>query len=98
MIPPPHVPDVKFMWRNRLVAIMCANIRVIYLSAVTNALEFKITCAKCGQHFCYLCGNKLEASNPYAHFSAKGTACCGKLFEFHHTDDDWQPIEGFDAL
>ncbi|THH11365.1 hypothetical protein EW145_g683 [Phellinidium pouzarii] len=52
-------------------------------------------CAKCQQHFCYRCGAKLIASDPYAHFSAAGSDCHGKLFD---AEDDWQPIEGFDLL
>ncbi|KAH8120636.1 hypothetical protein DFH11DRAFT_1499658 [Phellopilus nigrolimitatus] len=57
-------------------------------------------CAKCQQHFCYKCGAKLRALDPYAHFSAKGSGCYGQLFDLHRDpeEDEWQPIEGFDLL
>lgn len=51
-------------------------------------------CAKCMQHFCYRCAAKLDADNPYAHFSVKGGPCYGKLFDV--VRDDWQPIDGID--
>ncbi|EGO02005.1 hypothetical protein SERLA73DRAFT_86116 [Serpula lacrymans var. lacrymans S7.3] len=57
-----------------------------------------MTCAKCKQHFCYRCGDKLLASNPYLHFSTPGQPCFSKLFDFTSVDDEWQPVEGFDAL
>ncbi|KAF8332798.1 uncharacterized protein EI90DRAFT_3054460 [Cantharellus anzutake] len=38
-------------------------------------------CAQCGQHYCFLCGDYLNATNPYAHYSEKWTRCYGKLFE-----------------
>ncbi|KAH7907252.1 hypothetical protein BJ138DRAFT_1160570 [Hygrophoropsis aurantiaca] len=41
-----------------------------------------MTCAKCKQHFCYRCGEKIQASNPYAHFSTPGLRCFSKLFDF----------------
>jgi len=50
-----------------------------------------MTCSKCKQHFCYRCGSKLQASNPYEHFSRPGTGCYSKLF-----DVGWEePMEGF---
>ncbi|KAI0961290.1 hypothetical protein AcV7_000428 [Taiwanofungus camphoratus] len=57
-----------------------------------------MTCAKCKQHFCYRCGDKLLANNPYIHFSTPGHRCFSKLFDFHSADDEWQPVEGFDLL
>ncbi|KAI0803062.1 RWD-domain-containing protein [Irpex lacteus] len=57
-----------------------------------------MTCAKCGQHFCYRCGDKLLASNPYQHFSTPGIPCFSKLFDYQSTELEWQPVEGFDAL
>ncbi|KAI0762769.1 RWD-domain-containing protein [Fomes fomentarius] len=56
-----------------------------------------MTC-KCGQHYCYRCGTKLEPGNPYKHFSTPGLRCFSKLFDFVSGDDEWQPVEGFDAL
>jgi len=41
----------------------------------------KMTCNKCGTHFCYLCGNKLPNINPYSHFSLTGGECFNQLFE-----------------
>ncbi|KAI0085624.1 RWD-domain-containing protein [Irpex rosettiformis] len=57
-----------------------------------------MTCAKCGQHFCYRCGVKLRRLNPYLHFSTPGLPCFSKLFDFENTEQEWQPIEGFDML
>jgi len=39
-----------------------------------------ITCLKCKQHFCYLCGQKIDSTNPYGHFSNMGSGCYGRLF------------------
>jgi len=57
-----------------------------------------MTCAKCGTHFCYRCGAKLQGSNPYVHFSTPGRACYMKLFDVHSADEDWQPVDLFEAL
>ncbi|KAI0690685.1 RWD-domain-containing protein [Cytidiella melzeri] len=57
-----------------------------------------MTCAKCGQHFCFRCGDKLHASNPYQHFSTPGISCYSKLFDYQSTNEGRQPIEGFDVL
>lgn len=57
-----------------------------------------MTCAKCGQHFCYRCGDKLHASNPYQHFSVPGLPCFSKLFDHQSVDNEWEPVEGFDLL
>ena len=55
----------------------------------------KVTCWRCSTNFCWLCGVKLAASNPYHHFNAGGP-CFGQLFqgvdpmqdpEFHDFDD-----------
>ena len=40
-----------------------------------------MTCSKCKQHFCYRCGSKLQAANPYEHFSRPGGGCYAKLFD-----------------
>ncbi|KAI0296600.1 hypothetical protein BC826DRAFT_908281 [Russula brevipes] len=45
-----------------------------------------MTCYRCKQHFCYRCGSKVQASNPYGHFSRSGC----RLFDA--TDE---PMEGF---
>lgn len=52
-----------------------------------------MTCAKCGQHFCYRCGDKLHASNPYQHFSTLGIPCFSKLFDNESIDNEWQQID-----
>ncbi|KAF9451772.1 RWD-domain-containing protein [Macrolepiota fuliginosa MF-IS2] len=41
-----------------------------------------MTCWKCGQHFCYRCGTKLQPADPYRHFSTPGQPCYYKLFDF----------------
>ena len=64
----------------------------------------KITCWRCSTNFCWLCGIKLAASNPYHHFNTGGP-CFGALFqgvdpmqdpEFDDfddfEDDDWDEI------
>ncbi|KAF8527956.1 RWD-domain-containing protein [Hysterangium stoloniferum] len=55
-----------------------------------------MTCIKCGQHFCYRCGSKLNATDPYAHFKTKGHSCYSKLFdeEWRDEDDAFIEIEG----
>ncbi|KAI0728629.1 hypothetical protein C8Q72DRAFT_994450 [Fomitopsis betulina] len=56
-----------------------------------------MTCAKCKTHFCYRCGDRLQANNPYIHFSTPGHRCYSKLFDFQSADDDeWQPVEAFE--
>lgn len=57
-----------------------------------------MTCARCGQHFCYRCGDKLMASNPYLHFSTPGHPCFSKLFDYQSVENEWQPVEGFEYL
>ncbi|KAH7929072.1 hypothetical protein BV22DRAFT_1102654 [Leucogyrophana mollusca] len=57
-----------------------------------------MTCAKCKQHFCYRCGEKIQASNPYAHFSTPGLRCFSKLFDITSGEDEWQPMEAFELL
>ncbi|KAI6002599.1 hypothetical protein F5J12DRAFT_840055 [Pisolithus orientalis] len=58
-----------------------------------------MTCSKCKTHFCYRCGHKISATNPYQHFSTPGTSCFSKLFDFVPSgEDDWQPIEAFELI
>ncbi|KAH9921958.1 uncharacterized protein BXZ73DRAFT_51599 [Epithele typhae] len=57
-----------------------------------------MTCAKCGQHFCYRCGVKLDRNSPYRHFSTPGLRCFSKLFDLEDINNDWQPVEGFAVL
>ncbi|KAF7320224.1 KH domain protein [Mycena kentingensis (nom. inval.)] len=52
-----------------------------------------MTCSRCTTHFCYLCGKKLDHKNPYTHFSAVGSPCYNKLFDFQTSEDrEWQPM------
>ncbi|KAJ7275279.1 hypothetical protein B0H12DRAFT_1041911 [Mycena haematopus] len=51
-----------------------------------------MTCSRCRMHFCYRCGVKLVASEPYAHFSNKSSGCYQKLFDFVSEDREWQPF------
>lgn len=52
----------------------------------------QMTCGKCKQHFCYRCGDKLDPSNPYVHFSTPGHRCYSKLFDFQSVDEEWEPM------
>lgn len=40
----------------------------------------------------YRCGTKLQASNPYAHFSTPGMSCYYKLFD-GETNPDFDVVE-----
>ncbi|KIJ68739.1 hypothetical protein HYDPIDRAFT_81319 [Hydnomerulius pinastri MD-312] len=59
-----------------------------------------MTCWKCHTHFCYRCGGKINAANPYAHFSTPHTPCFSKLFDFVPSVEDagWQPVEAFEFI
>ena len=57
----------------------------------------QMTC-RCGQHYCYRCGARLEPSQPYKHYSTPGQRCFSKLFDMEAIDDEWQPVEGFDVI
>ncbi|KAI6109433.1 hypothetical protein EDD16DRAFT_1614007 [Pisolithus croceorrhizus] len=58
-----------------------------------------MTCSKCKTHFCYRCGHKISATNPYQHFSTPGTSCYSRLFDFVPSGEDgWQPIEAFEFI
>ena len=58
----------------------------------------QMTCVKCNQHYCYRCGAKLDRGQPYKHFSTPGLRCFSKLFDVESVDNEWQPVEGFNAL
>ncbi|KZO94985.1 hypothetical protein CALVIDRAFT_546095 [Calocera viscosa TUFC12733] len=58
-----------------------------------------MTCAKCGCHYCFSCGQKVNAQNPYAHFNDHRNKCM--LFdakELREEQDAWQPVEAIDIL
>ncbi|ESK85858.1 e3 ubiquitin-protein ligase rnf14 [Moniliophthora roreri MCA 2997] len=58
-----------------------------------------MTCVKCKAHFCYRCGEKLNAANPYKHFSTQGQRCYNQLFDFQSGgDDDWVFEFGWEEL
>ncbi|KIJ68741.1 hypothetical protein HYDPIDRAFT_24993 [Hydnomerulius pinastri MD-312] len=58
-----------------------------------------MNCWKCHTHFCYRCGGKINAANPYAHFSTPHTPCFSKLFDFvPSAEDGWQPVEAFEFI
>lgn len=40
-----------------------------------------MSCAKCQAHFCYLCGSRLNAQQPYTHFNTPGGGCFNRLFD-----------------
>lgn len=54
----------------------------------SRANKLQMTCTKCRQHFCYRCATKLPPSDPYMHFSAVGTRCYNKLFDFQSEEDE----------
>ncbi|KZT61087.1 hypothetical protein CALCODRAFT_491746 [Calocera cornea HHB12733] len=59
-----------------------------------------MTCSKCGCHYCFSCGEKVNAQNPYAHFNDLRNKCM--LFDAkelrEEQEDGWQPVEAFDIL
>ncbi|KAF4605429.1 translation termination inhibitor protein itt1 [Pleurotus pulmonarius] len=55
-----------------------------------------MTCVKCLQHFCYRCGQKLDPSNPYRHFSTLGIPCYNKLFDFNAEEEEWEVLDNFE--
>ncbi|KAI0662611.1 RWD-domain-containing protein [Cubamyces menziesii] len=57
-----------------------------------------MTCVKCGEHYCYRCGARLDRKEPYKHFSTPGLRCFSKLFDVESIDDEWQPVEGFEVI
>ena len=58
----------------------------------------KMTCTKCREYFCWLCNGSLSRSNPYAHYSAKGSKCQNRLFEGMEDDDLWDDEDEEDWL
>ncbi|CAG7847378.1 SubName: Full=Related to ring finger protein 14 {ECO:0000313/EMBL:CCA75181.1} [Serendipita indica DSM 11827] len=57
-----------------------------------------MTCTRCSTHFCYLCGQKLRAEDPYSHFS-NDPNCKGRLFEangWEEEDDEDFAADPFD--
>jgi len=53
-----------------------------------------MTCWKCSQHFCYKCGNRLNAGEPYQHFSNPGIGCYNQLFDTVDVEEeDWEIMD-----
>ena len=48
----------------------------------------KMTCSRCGDHFCWLCGKQLEHANPYRHFHSGVSQCGGRLFDGMDLDEE----------
>ena len=40
-----------------------------------------MTCNKCNNKFCYICGSGVNRENPYSHFQEGNSNCGGRLFE-----------------
>ncbi|THV05971.1 hypothetical protein K435DRAFT_744156 [Dendrothele bispora CBS 962.96] len=95
--------------RNNILRLVAAyeeeQLNRKWLEASTTAcpgcgthVEKSLGCAhmacKCGIHFCYRCGQRLQAANPYKHFSTEGLPCYGKLFDSESVRDgeDWEAI------
>ena len=74
--------------RKRIGIVLCVVIGCSL--GGLDGINLQMICSKCQQHFCYRCGSKLQAGNPYKHFSTPGGRCYSKLF------DGWEePMEGF---
>ena len=50
----------------------------------------KMTCSRCGHHFCWLCQSELDRQNPYRHFHFGASACGGKLFDGMENEDEME--------
>ena len=50
----------------------------LFLFDFVNLIGNHMTC-RCGTHFCYKCGKKLNSSDPYRHF--KNNRNCGETFD-----------------
>lgn len=46
-----------------------------------------MTCGQCRTHFCYLCAQWLDPSNPYNHFNIEGRPCYQRLWDLEGGDD-----------
>ncbi|KAH9947647.1 hypothetical protein B0H21DRAFT_708269 [Amylocystis lapponica] len=51
-----------------------------------------MTCKRCGENFCYRCGDRLRPGHAFDHFSTPGERCYSKLYDFQTVDDEWQPV------
>lgn len=46
-----------------------------------------MTCTRCQTHFCFLCGTRLNPSQPYDHFNTRRSLCFNRLFDGLIQDD-----------
>lgn len=69
--------------RKRIGIVCC-----VVVGWLAHAQAMQMICSKCQQHFCYRCGSKLQAGNPYKHFSTPGGRCYSKLFDV--TEFGWE--------
>ena len=63
----------------------CKSIILFFRTSLI--LFAKMKCWKCLEHFCYRCGKRLRADQPYSHFSYPGNGCYKRLFD-QETDED----------
>lgn len=47
--------------------------------------------SRCSTHFCFRCGSRISATEPYKHFSTPGLPCFNKLFDFRAGEEP--PVE-----
>ena len=67
--------------------VICPLFCTFYL----NLTFHKMICTRCKHHFCYRCGEELDATDPYAHFSVTGQRCYNKLFDWvpESNEEEW---------
>jgi E3 ubiquitin-protein ligase RNF14 len=46
-------------------------------------------CSRCHTHFCYLCGNTVNPSEPYKHFNDQKSSCNQMLFEGEFVEEEF---------
>jgi len=60
-----------------------------YCNAATSKTQGcnHMRCYQCDTHFCYLCGDWLDAGNPYQHFNRAGFPCYQRLWDMEGGDN-----------
>lgn len=56
-----------------------------------------MVCSKCRTKFCFRCGLKLKADDPYVHFSDRLGSCYNRLFDYTPEEEqraNWNAIAG----
>lgn len=56
-----------------------------------------MTCGRCSCHFCFRCGARLNAKDPYLHYSTPGQSCFNRLFD-HVASEEQENMALFDAV